>query len=85
MVLFWVGLGVMCSVPLTVSLMLLVRSFELRAKYLPHVERIFQEKPLFVIPRGQPVDGAEEVSFPTADGLTLRGCYLRTAAADPQR
>src|SRR5262249_27665896 len=40
--------------------------------------RIFQEKPLFVVPRGQPDPEAEEVRFPTPDGLTLFGCYWRT-------
>jgi dipeptidyl aminopeptidase/acylaminoacyl peptidase len=33
-----------------------------------------------MIPRGQPVPNAEEVTFPTADGLTLHGCYLKTPA-----
>ena len=46
--------------------------------YLGVVVRIFEEKPLFIIPRGQPVPGSEEVRFPTADGLTLAGSYLRT-------
>ncbi len=40
--------------------------------------RIFQERPLFVIPRGQPSAEAEDVSFPTVGGLRLRGCYSRT-------
>ena len=35
------------------------------------------KKPLFILPQGKPVPGAEEVRFPTADGLTLQGCYLR--------
>ncbi len=52
----------------------------LKAKYLDHVVRIFQERPLFVIPRGQPVPGAEEVTFPTSDGLNLHGCYFGTPA-----
>jgi dipeptidyl aminopeptidase/acylaminoacyl peptidase len=39
---------------------------------------VFEEKPLFIVPRGEPVDGAETVTFSTPDGLTLRGCYLRT-------
>lgn len=47
-----------------------------RYKYLDQVVRIFEEKPLFVIPRGKPVAGAEDVHFETAGGLTLRGCYL---------
>ena len=38
---------------------------------------IFLEKPLFIIPRGQPVPGAEEVRFPTGDGLPLHGFYLK--------
>ena len=47
-----------------------------RKKHLDQVVRIFEEKPLFVIPRGQPAPGAEDVHFETAGGLTLRGCYL---------
>jgi pimeloyl-ACP methyl ester carboxylesterase len=52
--------------------------FYLRIKFLPQVVRVFEEKPLFIVPRGQRADGAEDVAFPTADGLLLRGCYLRT-------
>jgi pimeloyl-ACP methyl ester carboxylesterase len=55
----------------------------LRWKYLDKVVRIFQEKPLFIIPRGQPTEDAEEIRFPTTDGLTLCGCYLR--ALTPRR
>jgi len=55
----------------------------LRTKYLHFMVRIFQEKPLFVIPRGQPLPEAEDVRFSTTDGLTLRGCYL--AARGPRR
>jgi dipeptidyl aminopeptidase/acylaminoacyl peptidase len=76
-VLFWVGLAVMGSVPLGVAAWLLGLHVYLRYTYLHLVVRIFQEKPLFVVPRGQPVPEAEDVRFPTADGLTLCGCYLR--------
>jgi pimeloyl-ACP methyl ester carboxylesterase len=41
--------------------------------------RIFEEKPLFIVPQGTPVPGACEVRFPTRGGLTLHGCYLRTS------
>jgi fermentation-respiration switch protein FrsA (DUF1100 family) len=82
-VLFWVGLGLMCSVPLAVFAFLLVDYFLLRARYLHFVVRIFQEKPLFVIPRGEPLPDAEPVRFRTADGLTLFGCYLQ--ARRPRR
>ena len=46
--------------------------------YLPRIVRIFQERPLFIVPRGEPDADAEEVWFPTSDGLKLHGCYLRT-------
>ncbi len=48
------------------------------ARYTNYVCRIFQEKPLFIIPRGKPVAGAEDVRFMTSRGLMLRGCYLKT-------
>src|SRR5262245_10887859 len=50
----------------------------LRIRYLDYLVRIFQEKPLFIIPRGQPIPDAEDVDFRNADGQTLRGCYLRS-------
>ena len=49
-------------------------------RYVPFVVRIFQERPLFVLPFGQPVPGAEDVKLTTPDGLTLQGCYLKTPA-----
>jgi fermentation-respiration switch protein FrsA (DUF1100 family) len=53
----------------------------LRYVYSEHLVRIFTEKPLFIVPRGNPVEDAEDVRLRTADGLELRGCYLRTTAA----
>jgi fermentation-respiration switch protein FrsA (DUF1100 family) len=50
----------------------------IRVRYLDVVKRIFQEKPLFILPFGQPVPGAEEVTLTTPDGITLRACYLKT-------
>jgi pimeloyl-ACP methyl ester carboxylesterase len=50
-------------------------------RYTQFVVRIFEEKPLFIIPRGQPIPGGEEVRFRTSDGLTLAGSYLPTSAA----
>jgi uncharacterized protein len=69
----------MCSPLVLVAGGLAVNHYYLRWKYLHLMVRIFQEKPLFVIPRGQPKPDAEDVSFRTADGLTLRGCYLATS------
>ena len=78
---FWLLLGVLAVPPIAVGLGLAALYLWLRWKYLGFLVRIFQEKPLFVIPRGEPSDAAEPVAFPAADGLTLRGCYLRTPAA----
>lgn len=81
--LLWVGLGVVASLVaglLAFGLFLFVMYFYLRWTYARYLTRIFQETPLFIIPRGQPVPGAEDVTFPSEDGLALRGCYLKTAA-----
>jgi fermentation-respiration switch protein FrsA (DUF1100 family) len=51
------------------------------SRYLEYVVRIFEEKPLFVIPWGKPTDAGEEVRFQTENGLTLCGYYLRTKTA----
>ncbi len=53
-----------------------------RYRYLDHIVRIFEEKPLFVIPRGKPLPHGEEVHFEAGAGLTLRGYYV---AADATR
>lgn len=71
----WIGLGIL-GVVLTI-----LAGFQVHIlwNYMPVVARIFQEKPLFIIPFGQPLPGAEEVDLITADGLTLKGCYLKCA------
>jgi pimeloyl-ACP methyl ester carboxylesterase len=50
-------------------------------RYTDFVVRIFEEKPLFIIPRGLPQAGSEEVRLRTSDGLTLAGSYLHTSSA----
>ena len=77
MFLFWLGLAVLCSAPVTLALVATLHYYYLLWKYLHFMVRIFQEKPLFVVPRGRPVADAEDVRFPSADGLTLAGCYLK--------
>jgi pimeloyl-ACP methyl ester carboxylesterase len=71
-------------VVLSVALFLVYLYFHLLYNYLDFLVRVFLEKPLFIIPRGQPVADAEDVQFPTTDGLTLRGCYLPTTTARRQ-
>lgn len=54
-------------------------------RYTRFVVRIFEEKPLFIVPRGQPILDAEDVRFRTSDGLTLVGSYFHGLRADGQR
>ncbi|MBN9518101.1 alpha/beta fold hydrolase [bacterium] len=79
---FWLylGLTLLAATPVAFGLGLAILYLYLRWKYIPFLVRIFQEKPLFVVPKGQPTDAAEPVSFVAGDGLTLRGCYVRTSA-----
>jgi len=74
----WIALGVVLGPPLAVALILFGLYFYLLHRYLDFLVRVFQETPFFIIPRGQPVAEAEDVRFPTADGLVLSGCYLHT-------
>lgn len=74
----WLGITILLSVPVVVFLVIGGMYLYVRWKLLGNLLRIFQEKPLFIIPRGEPRPGAEDVEFPSADGLKLRGCYLKT-------
>jgi fermentation-respiration switch protein FrsA (DUF1100 family) len=74
----WVGLGIVASIPLLIVLVGVGLYWHLRLRYLHHVLRIFQEKPLFIIPKGQPVPDAQDVRLETDGGLQLAGCYLQT-------
>jgi pimeloyl-ACP methyl ester carboxylesterase len=52
-----------------------------RRNMLWQLERVFVERPLFIIPRGEFDPAAEDVRFPTAAGMTLQGAYFKTPAA----
>ncbi len=73
---FWVS----SSVVLACLLLVILAHVYVIRNYLPPTMRIFQEKPYFSIPFGQPDPSAESVRFPTTSNLTLRGCYLKTTA-----
>ncbi|MFO0804537.1 MAG: prolyl oligopeptidase family serine peptidase [Gemmataceae bacterium] len=77
---FYVGIAVLLIPPVAIGLFLAALYLLLRWRYVPFLVRIFQEKPLFIIPRGQPVDDAEHVTLTSADGLVLRGSYFKSAA-----
>jgi uncharacterized protein len=77
----WIGLAFALSLPLAAWLGLLLLFRYLKKKqFLDYVVRIFQEKPIFIVPRGVPVPEGQEVFFPSTDGLELHGCYLPTSA-----
>ncbi len=76
----WLSLAIVAllsAAGLALAVVVLFMVYVLR-NYFGIVTRIFEEKPLFIIPRGEPVPGAEEVKLHTRDGLTLAGSYLRT-------
>ncbi len=71
----WISLGVVAA---GIVIVPLVMHMHVVRRYIPVVVRIFQEKPLFILPFGQPVSDAEDVTLTTPDGLALQGCYLKT-------
>lgn len=77
----WLFLGMVLAAVLAVGLFLATLYRYLCRNYLDFVVRIFEEKPLFVIPSGSPREDAEDVRFATEDGLTLCGSYLQTKAS----
>jgi dipeptidyl aminopeptidase/acylaminoacyl peptidase len=74
----WLGLGFVLGVALLLALALTLLYSYLVKNYMAFLVRVFQEKPLFIVPHGQPVPEAEDVAVRTSDALTLRGCYLHT-------
>ncbi|MBI1832442.1 MAG: alpha/beta fold hydrolase [Planctomycetes bacterium] len=72
----WLSLGI---IVLLVVLAPLALHWHVVHNYIPVVLRIFQEKPIFIMPFGKPTPDAEEVTLTTPDGLALRGIYLRTS------
>ena len=49
----------------------------------PRIRRMLLESPIFSPTEGIPCADAENVEFQTADGLTLRGSYLKTPCGSP--
>lgn len=75
---FWELLGYgLLTVALTLGLLVVLCHYYIIFRYLKLLVRIFEEKPLFVVPAAAPVADAESVRLPTSDGLTLCGCYCR--------
>ena len=74
------AVGIVLLIPLAIALFFWLIFIYLRWRFLEYVLRIFQEKPIFIVPFGQAVPDAQDIRFPTTNGLTLCGCYLRTTA-----
>lgn len=72
---YWIVLAVLVLVILAfpIGLHLYILRY-----YIQIIGRIFQEKPLFILPFGQPHPDAEEVTLTTPDGMSLLGCYIKT-------
>jgi uncharacterized protein len=70
------SLGILLGLPTLAALTLVAGHFYILRQYLHIIVRFFTEKPLFMVPRGEPTPDAEEVTFPTTEGLMLKGCYL---------
>jgi pimeloyl-ACP methyl ester carboxylesterase len=77
---FWVVVTAVAIPAVTIGLVIAALYLYIRWKYMGYLTRIFQEKPLFVVPRGEKLANAEDVELKSDDGLTLRGCYLKTSA-----
>jgi uncharacterized protein len=73
----WLGITILISVPVLVGLFIGALYFYVRWRMLEFLLRIFQEKPLFIVPHGERRPSAEDVAFSSSD-LTLRGCYLKS-------
>ena len=78
----WITLGVLTTVFVGLFLVLHVHVV---VNFFPVITRIFQEKPLFITPFGQPVPDAEEVTLTTPDGLSLQACYLHASNGKPRK
>lgn len=72
----WLGMCLFWVLPVGMLILLVGVYFYARWKFLDILVRIFEERPLFVVPRGEKTADAQDVRFTTPDGLTLRGCYL---------
>ena len=80
---YWIlliTLSVMTLSLVSLATLFVVGQIHYRKMLLDKIVRIFEEKPLFVVPKGKPLPDAEEVDFPSLDGVMLRGCYMRAVS-----
>ncbi len=70
--------GILVGVALVVFLTLYAFHRWVLHNYLHLIVRIFQEKPLFIIPFGKPSPDAEQIEIDSTDGVKLKACYVKT-------
>jgi pimeloyl-ACP methyl ester carboxylesterase len=80
----WMALGIVTAIALVAMVVFLLFHRYVKRTYFDLVVRIFEERPLFIIPRGQPVPDAEDIRLTTADGLSLCACYLKARTRQRQ-
>ncbi len=71
------GLSLFCVPLLVVGGLITYVYWYVRLFHLDSLQRIFVEKPLFIIPRGEFDPAAEEIRLPIADGMNLQGVYFK--------
>jgi len=76
--LLWIIVAVIAVLLLIPALALLALWLYIYIYFLKYVVRIFQERPLFAINRGQPEEGAEDFSIEVAGGSVIRVCLLHS-------
>jgi pimeloyl-ACP methyl ester carboxylesterase len=78
----WITAGLFLLLVLPVGALVFLTGFYfwLCKNYMHILFRIFMEKPIFVIPRGNRPDDSEDVDLHTPDGLKLKAGYLKTTA-----
>lgn len=76
--------GVILGILALLALLLAIRTLRVIRKYTPHIVRVFEERPVFAVPRRTPPADVTEIEFPTRDGQRLRGSYLSTPRGPAQ-
>jgi pimeloyl-ACP methyl ester carboxylesterase len=74
--LFWIIAAIIIGLLLIPVLGLLGVWLYIYIYFLKYVVRIFQERPLFAINRGQPEDGVEDFTIEVVGGSVIRACLL---------
>jgi pimeloyl-ACP methyl ester carboxylesterase len=80
----YIPFGLISGVLVVLALLLVMRTMRVIRKYTPHIIRVFEERPVFVVARRTPLPEVPEIRFPTRDGQQLSGSYLFTPHAPAQ-